>query len=142
MRTALIALGATALAVCFGSLPGNAAVTRDQFPPKTTGDLIALCSAQKDDPLMTAAVNYCQGFAEGVVDVALGYEAVTPPSRDPFCLPNPRPTHNQALAQFTAWANANPARLQDPPAVGILRFLNETYPCPHPATTATRGKKK
>jgi hypothetical protein len=118
----------------------RAAVTKDQFPPKTTADLIALCSASSDDPLMTAAVNFCQGFAEGVVEVALGYEAVTRKDREPFCLPHPAPTQTEALAQFTAWANAAPARLQSPPSVGILQFLTEQYPCPRPAPARARKK--
>ncbi|HSU04811.1 MAG TPA: Rap1a/Tai family immunity protein [Acetobacteraceae bacterium] len=141
MRPALAMLGATAFAVFLAYSPVIAAVTPDQFPPKTTGDLIALCSAQKDDPLMTAAVNFCQGFAEGVVEVALGYEAVTRKDRQPFCLPSPRPTHNQALAQFVAWAQADPARMADPPVVGVLHFLIQQYPCSRP-TALPKAKKQ
>lgn len=46
-----------------------AAVTNAQFPPNTVGDLIAICAADKDDPRMTAAVNFCHGFVEGAVIV-------------------------------------------------------------------------
>jgi hypothetical protein len=119
---------------------GQAAVSRDQFPPKTTGDLIALCQATKDDPLMTPAVNFCNGFAEGAVEIALGYETIARRDRQPFCLPTPRPSHNEAVAQFAAWANAAPGRLDDPPGLGLMRFLVQQYPCPHSAVTKSHAK--
>ncbi|WP_428488458.1 Rap1a/Tai family immunity protein [Rhodopila sp.] len=89
---------------------------------------------------MTAAVNFCQGFAEGAVEVALSYEAVTREGRQPFCLPTPRPSHDQAVAEFSAWGNADPNRLAEPPVVGLMRFLIHQYPCPHPVA-ARRGQK-
>jgi hypothetical protein len=49
----------------------RAAVTRDEFPPKSTADLVSLCTVQQSDPLATAAINYCQGFVEGAVEIAL-----------------------------------------------------------------------
>ena len=138
MRLILALLGATALCVPVA----RAAVTKDMVPPKSTAELIALCTATSDDPMMTAAVNYCQGFAEGVVEVALGYAAVTRKDRQPFCLPSPPPTQTEALAHFTSWANADPARLQTPASVGILEFLTQEYPCPHPAAPAHAARTK
>ena len=130
------------VAICALLVSGSAhaAVTKDQFPPRTTGDLIALCASKPDDPLMTAAVNFCQGFAEGAVEVVLGYEAVSPKDHAPFCLPSPPPTHNEGLALFVTWANADPKRLAAPPVVGMLQFLISQYPCPHPV--AAPAKKK
>jgi hypothetical protein len=133
MRLSSLPLCATALSATVAVTAAQAALTRDQFPPRTTGDLIALCSASKDDPLMTAAVNFCQGFAEGAVEMALSYESMGRKDRQPFCLPTPRPTHDQALAQLVAWANADPKRLDDTPVVGLIRFLIQQYPCPRPA---------
>lgn len=140
MRFAPVALAAVSLCVGLVATAAHAAVTEAQFPPKTTADLIALCSDTKDDPMMTAAVNYCHGFAEGAVEVALSYEAVTRPSHEPFCLPSPPPSHTQALAMFVSWANADPQRLNEPAIVGLLSFLTQQYPCPHP-TVATRKRK-
>jgi Rap1a immunity proteins len=137
MRLSCLAFSAMAVLVAASSSAANAAVTRDQFPPRTTGDLIALCSAAQDDPLMTASVNFCQGFAEGVVELALGYEAVVRQGQQPFCLPMPRPSHNEALAKFVAWANAEPKRLDSPPVIGLVRFLINQYPCPR--STTKRG---
>lgn len=89
---------------------------------------------------MTAARNFCQGFTEGAVEVALGYEASARPNRQPFCLPTPRPSHDEAVVQFDAWANADPKRLDEPPSVGLMRFLVHQYPCPRPAVR--RGEAK
>lgn len=135
-----LALYAAAALATVASMTAQAAVTRDQFPPRTTGELLALCSAGKDDPLMTAAVNFCQGFTEGAVEVALGYEATARRGREPFCLPTPKPTHDEALTQFEAWANAEPKRLDEPPAVGLVRFLVNQYPCPRPGMTRSNAK--
>jgi hypothetical protein len=127
------ALTVCATVVCAGLTvaEARAALVQDQFPPHTTGDLIALCNAGKDDPMMTAAVNFCNGFVEGVVELALGYESVVRNDRQPFCLPAQRPSHNEAVAQFSAWANAEPKRLEEPPSVGLVRYLAHQYPCPH-----------
>ena len=110
---------------------GARAVTTDNFPPKSTADLVALCSADKNDPLGTAALNYCHGFAEGAVSVQIEHEAA---SRLPrlFCMPKPQPTHDEAVAAFVAWANARPTHATEPPADGLFHFLADTYPCPKP----------
>lgn len=112
-----------------------------QFPPKSTADLVALCTAQQNDPLEAAAVNFCQGFAEGAVEIALSYSAVSPPSRRPFCLPTPPPSLDQAASDFASWAGSDPARLQQPAVVGLINYLIERYPCPHEAVTQRRPQK-
>ena len=140
MRFAPMAFGTATLCAGLLATAAQAAVTEAQFPPQTTADLIALCSAAKDDPMMTAAVNYCHGFVEGAVEVALSYAAVTRPSRKPFCLPSPPPSNDEAIAQFATWAKADPKRLDEPAVVGLLSYLTQQYPCPHP-TVATRKRK-
>ncbi|HEY0181582.1 MAG TPA: Rap1a/Tai family immunity protein [Rhodopila sp.] len=141
-RLVSITLGALAICTSIGTADGWGAVTRDQFPPRTTGDLVALCSAGKDDPLMTAAVNFCNGFVEGAVELALGYETVSRKGRQPFCLPTPTPSHNDAVAQFASWANGDPKRLDEPPGLGLTRFLVHQYPCSHGAPApASAGTK-
>lgn len=139
IRTALI-VSATVVFAGLAFAEGQAAVVQDQFPPHTTGDLIALCGSGKDDPMMTAAVNFCNGFVEGAVELALGYESVARKDRQPFCLPMPRPSHNDAVAAFSAWANADPKRLDEPPAIGLVRFLAHQYPCPRSASHSAGAK--
>jgi hypothetical protein len=109
----------------------HAAVTQDQFPPKTTADLVALCTAQQPDPLAPAALNFCQGFAEGAVEIVLSYSAAGARGHRPFCLPAPAPTLGQAAGDFASWAGSDPARLQKPAVVGLITYLIDRYPCPH-----------
>ena len=122
---------AIALSAAAVSTAAHAAVTRDQFPPRSTRDLIDLCSAGADDPMMHVAHSFCRGFADGAVGVALSYEAVTRADRQPFCLPTPRPSYDEALARFVTWANADPKRMTEPAVLGLMRFLIYQYPCSH-----------
>ena len=83
MRLASALVGA--VLVLGGVAAAPATVTESQFPPNTVRDLIAICSADKSDPLMTAAVNFCHGFAEGAMIVEEAHEAQKG-ARKLFCL--------------------------------------------------------
>jgi hypothetical protein len=117
----------------------SAAVTESQFPPQTVADLIAICAPAKDDPLMTAAVNFCHGYAEGAVDVEQAHAAQRG-ARKLFCLPDPRPPRGTELASFVAWANERPARLQMPAIDGMFIYLAGKYPCPAEPTGRRRAR--
>jgi hypothetical protein len=105
------------------------AATEANFGAKTTGDLVALCTATPDGAIGTAAVNFCEGFAEAAVAVELqnmaGYRGAKL-----FCLPNPPPSRNEALTAFVNWARSSPDRLAQSSTDGLFRFLSERYPCP------------
>jgi hypothetical protein len=73
MRFRALALAAVLTAA--GASAASAAVSESQFPPHTVADLIAICAPAKDDPLMTGAVNFCHGYAEGAVVVEEAHEA-------------------------------------------------------------------
>jgi hypothetical protein len=111
-----------------GTAGARAAVTESQFPPKTVRDLVTLCSAGKDDPMMTGAVNYCHGFVEGAVIVELAHEKQRG-ARKLFCLPNPSPASDAELANFSSWANQDPSRLDSPAVDGMFMYLAIRYPC-------------
>lgn len=134
---ALLAVPMAVALLAGGSAPARAAVTDSQFPPKTVADLIAICSAGKDDPRMTAAVNYCSGFVEGSVIVEMAH-AKQRGARALFCLPNPPPETDAELAAFTKWANQDPKRLQQPAIDGMFVYLGTQYPC---APAAAKKKK-
>ena len=106
-----------------------ATVSESQFPPHTVGDLIAICAPAKDDPLMTAAVNFCHGYAEGAVIVEEAHE-MQRGGRKLFCLPTPKPSRDAELTSFIAWANERPARLEMPSIDGMFIYLAGKYPCP------------
>src|SRR5215472_9644222 len=108
MKLRAMVIGAALFAA--GTTAASAALTEAQFPPGTVADLIAICGPAKDDPLMTAAVNFCHGFAEGAVLVEQAHDSWQG-ARKLFCLPDPRPPRGSELTSFIAWANEKPARL-------------------------------
>jgi hypothetical protein len=134
MKLAVMALGVTLAA---GATIASAAVTETEFPPRTVRDLIEICSPAKDDPMMTAAINYCHGFAQGAVLVEEAHEDHRD-VRKLFCLPSPRPASGSEITKFIAWANALPSRLDEPAIDGMFIYLAETYPCPQD----TAGKRR
>jgi hypothetical protein len=105
------------------------AATEANFGANTTGDLVELCAATPDNAIGTAAVNFCQGFAQGAVSVEMqNLAAFHGPKL--FCLPNPLPARTETLSEFVKWARAAPDHLAQSPADGLFRFLGERYPCP------------
>ncbi len=106
----------------------SAQVTTSQFPPRTVRDLIAICSAGNDDPMMTAAVNYCHGYTEGAVDVEQALQN-RQTLRKLICLPATRPPRGAVLKSFIAWVNAEPSRIDMPALTGMFVYLLTTYPC-------------
>jgi len=117
----------------------SANVTESQFPPRTVRDLVEICAPAKEDPMMTAAINYCQGFAQGAVIVEEAHE-VHGDVRKLFCLPSPPPPSGSEMAKFIAWANALPSRLDEPAVDGMFIYLAEAYPCPQEATGKRRTR--
>ncbi len=121
---------AAALATVFFVAIGTChAATEDNFTGRTTGDLVTLCDPQSDSALDNAGVNYCEGFVQGSVLVEQEHEA-SKRSRQFFCLPDPAPTRNEAMAAFVKWARASPDRLAMPAVDGLISFLRDQYPCP------------
>jgi hypothetical protein len=104
------------------------AVTEDNFLAKTTGDMIALCSADNADSMHTAAVNFCHGFVVGAYRV-LAAEDETLGANKAFCPPATLPSRNEAIANFIQWAKSNPSVESLPPTDGMLKFLMANYPC-------------
>lgn len=108
-------------------LAGHAAVTEDTFQLRSTGDLLELCSSAPQDRLGTAALNFCEGFGIGAFRVLQEVQSVR--GLKMFCMPNPMPTRNEALAAFVAWGKANPDKLDVAPQDGVMAFLSSQYSC-------------
>jgi hypothetical protein len=127
------------LLLCGGATTASAAVTDSNFPPRTVRDLIAICAPDQNDPMMTAAVNFCHGFVEGAVIVEEAHEAQKG-ARKLFCLPNPRPPRGSELSSFIAWANEQPERLNMPAIDGAFIYLAGRYPCAAEAPRPRRAR--
>ena len=104
-------------------LPDAQAARTTNIRVRTTGELAELCAANPNQPLGDAMVNFCHGFAQGVVDMALHG------ANRPFCFPSPPPTRNATLADFVGWVRAEPARSREPAAEGLTQFLAQRYAC-------------
>ena len=134
-------LAGTAVGVVLivGATIASANVTESQFPPRTVRDLIDICAPAKEDPMMTAAINYCHGFVQGAVAVEGAHQEHRDVSRL-FCLPSPLPPAGSEMTKFIAWANALPSRLDEPAIDGMFIYLAETYPCRQEATGKRRAR--
>jgi Rap1a immunity proteins len=120
------------MAMCLAVLPtaAGAAVTEATFSLNTTSDLVDLCTAAPSDPMGTAALNFCHGFALGVYRVLEEENAAKRMGRL-FCIPDTvRPSRNEAIADFVQWVKASPDVMSQRPADGIASYLNHKYPCP------------
>ena len=110
-------------------VPGMAgAVDETDFKVKTTGALLYLCTTAPDDPLYAQAVNFCHGYLVGAYHY---YQAVAsgPEGIQLVCMPEPKPSRNETIAMFIAWAKAHPQYWSEPPVESEFRFLMETWPC-------------
>ena len=103
-RLLAMALGAGLLAA-----PAMAQLTDQAFRGGRTGDLAALCGAGAQDPMHTAALNWCHGFIVGAGQYRRSVaDAGSGPTFAVSCLPTPEPTLEQARVAFVAWARAHP----------------------------------
>ncbi len=124
-RLLAMILPAVVLASSFGS--ARAAVSEADFQMKTASDLVDLCTVQQGDRLAPEAVSFCQGFAVGAYQTLAEQQAAM--SHKLFCISEPTPSRNQAIANFVAWAKANPSVMSERPADAILHYLIQRYPC-------------
>jgi hypothetical protein len=106
----------------------SGAVEESNFEAKTTRDLMALCTADSNDPLFAQAVNFCHGYLVGAYHY---YQAVAAGPDGPrlVCLPDPAPTRNEAIAMFIEWARNHPEHWDETPVETEFRFLTEKWPC-------------
>jgi Ssp1 endopeptidase immunity protein Rap1a len=108
----------------------DATITETDFQLHTTADLVNLCSASPSEPMGTAALNFCHGFAVGVYRVLEEENAAKRIGRL-FCTPEAATqSRNEAIADFVQWAKANANTMSQPPADGITGYLAQKYPCP------------
>lgn len=110
--------------------PGDAAATtQEDFLVRNAEDLIRLCSTPKDDPLYVPAIHFCTGYLVGAYQY---HESVNSgPGAQPLVCPpnNPKPTRNQAIADFIAWAKAHSEYHKDRAVDVMFRYMVEKWPC-------------
>jgi hypothetical protein len=104
------------------------AVTEEDFLVRNVQDLIDLCTTPRDDPLNVAAVHFCTGYLVGAYHY---YDSLHsgPDSHPWVCPPDPKPTRQEAIAEFVSWAQAHPEYGKDRPVDVMFRFMAEKWPC-------------
>ena len=118
--TLLAAAALLAAPLSIGSAQAQQAVS---LHARNAGELAGLCTANPRDPTGPAQLNYCDGFAQGAVDVELRHATTKP-----FCIP-PGTKREVTLHEFATWVRAVPSRESDDATSGLFHFLAERYPC-------------
>ena len=118
-----IALSVAALAIALTSAATANAQT-NVVRVSTAGDLAEACTANPRQPGGAERLNFCDGFAQGAVDVELQHAGAT----KPFCLP-PGTKREVTMHEFSGWVRANPSRASVDATTGLFRFLAERFPC-------------
>jgi len=93
---------------------------------RTAGELADLCGANPKDPLGDAKINFCHGFAQGVITAELRH---TEGGKKPFCFPSPPPTRTATMTEYVNWVRSKPDHRTPPAIDGLLQFLGERFPC-------------
>jgi hypothetical protein len=91
---------------------------------RTAGDLAVACSAKPINPGNAALLNFCNGFAQGVVQT----ERLNS-GGSKICLPTPAPRRSETMKQFVTWVMADAVRKKEGASAGFIRFMSEQYPC-------------
>ncbi len=93
--------------------------------------LFDMCVSNTDDTMARSEHAVCVGYFTGLIDL---YISETAPTARTFCLPTDPPlTRQQARDKLVVWSGTNPAAMSEPAAVGVLQFLNASFPCSMPA---------
>ncbi len=92
---------------------------------RTAGDLAELCGANPKEAGADAKINFCHGFAQGVVDLELQHSA----DKKPFCFPSPAPNRTATLTEFVNWVRALPEHRALPATGGLFQLLGDRFPC-------------
>jgi hypothetical protein len=115
-RFVLPALAAVALAA-------PAVAAEPGFAVRTVGDLANVCTGGPGGAEKVAAINFCHGYAQGVLSLMRDHEAKS------ICLPDHPPSRTQTLAEFVTWSKAKEERAGSPAARGLETFFKERFPC-------------
>jgi hypothetical protein len=126
MKKTTTLLGAAALV--FAAAAANAQVAEKNFVLRTTGDLVALCGATRNDPNAIAAIHFCEGYLLGLDHFA---EVTGRPFRGSlYCPPaNLDLTRDQVVAMLVTWHRRNPGPAAEAPFDGVVRWAAATWPC-------------
>ena len=91
---------------------------------RTAGDLAAACTVKPASRTEFARLNFCNGFAQGVLQTDQQN-----PNGTKTCIPNPSPKRSETMKEFASWVRADVSRKDDLASVAFLRFMAGRFPC-------------
>ncbi len=97
----------------------------------TFGDLIRLCTTDRNATTYQTSLGLCAGYVSGVLDYHLvdtGWSGGRRNRR--VCLPLERPTRLETIQSLVAWDSTNARFNSEPAADGVMRYFMASYPCP------------
>lgn len=99
------------------------------FPVRNAGDLATLCAAKAPDTRMAAKLNFCFGYAQGVVSLEQERALANKPDARKVCFPSPAPSRASTMEAYAKWVHATPANANMPAAESVMKYLTERFPC-------------
>lgn len=100
----------------------------DHYKVRSAEDLVALCSRVSSDEDYVAAQNFCHGYTVGAYAYYRGVASADPHLKI-VCVNPPYPERTKVIADFVAWAKANPAYLKDSAVDTFFRYMAGAFPC-------------
>jgi hypothetical protein len=104
--------------------PPSGQPTAAGFNIRTAADLALACTARPVNPTNVGLLNFCNGFAQGVVQMERQSPGVSK-----ICFPTPAPKRSQTMLEFAKWVQDDPGRKSEVASVGLIRFMSERFPC-------------
>jgi hypothetical protein len=89
-----------------------------------TNMLADACAAAPINRANFARLNFCNGFAQGVLQTDRQN-----PNGTKICIPTPSPTRSVTMKEFASWVRADVSRKDEVASVAFLRFMAGRFPC-------------
>lgn len=94
----------------------------------TTEDLVELCSVSADDPLYNAAMGFCLGYIDAVLDYHAALTAG--PKHAAITCPDSTVSREEVVVVVVEWSKSNAQHLKgEMPVTGVMRAVTEKWPC-------------
>jgi hypothetical protein len=122
MRSLLVLLPMT----CVAAAPQPAV----NFTIRTAGDLAGLCTTPPTNGANAARLNFCNGFAQGILETARQN-----PASPKVCFPSPAPKRSETMKEFVTWVQADAARKGQEVSTAFLNFMSNRFPCKESSET-------
>ena len=116
--------------VCASPIHAAAPSKAQSAPPainvsiRTAAELGDACTTRPSDRVSFARLNFCNGFAQGVLQTD-----AQNPSGTKICVPRPSPKRSETMKEFARWVRADTSRKDELASAAFLSFMAGRFPC-------------